>query len=131
MTLDDVLLRLLEKMEVIGQQHEELFDSEVRERMGIAIMDGFVRRQHGYQIPDDLGMASEEANHAVQSSVKDYIDGANAEAELLGITKFHDRLTAFQNGGVRTAQGRRDYEDFFGHTPPEFYAANGTVLRTQ
>jgi hypothetical protein len=40
--MDKLLLQLLERLEAIGEHHGELFDTEVRESMGIAIMQGFV-----------------------------------------------------------------------------------------
>jgi hypothetical protein len=55
----------------------------------------------------------------------------NDEAASQGITKFHDRLAVFQNGEVKTEGSGGDYEEFFGHTPPEFYDENGVVVRTQ
>lgn len=131
MTLDKLLLRLLENMELIGQHNEELFDSEVRERMGNAIMNGFVRAKAGYQVPQDLGMFSDEANYAVRSAIQSYVDEASSAAASLGIVKFHDRLAAFQNREVRTEQTKSDYDEFFGHTPPEFYNEHGVVMRLQ
>lgn len=131
MNLENVLLRLLEKLESIGQHHGELYDSEVRERMGTAIMEGFVRGRNEYRIADDLGMFSEEANHAVRSSIQGYLDEANSEAATLGMTKFHDRLAAFQNDVVRTKKDKNDFDEFFGTTPPEFYNEFGVVIRLQ
>jgi hypothetical protein len=129
--MDELLLDLLEGLERIADQHEELYDTEVRERMGLAIMDGFVRNKKDYEVPSDMGMSSVEANAAVHSAVTTYIDAANKRASTLGIRRFFDRLAAFQNGTVVTkSRFRRDFEEFFGHTPPEFYDENGNAIRT-
>lgn len=129
MTLDTLLQRLLERLESIGHQHEEIFDSEVRERMGMAIMDGFVHDRVDYTISNDMGMFSEEANVAVRSSIQEYVDEAKVVAKALGLAKFHERLAVFQNGEVVTEKDRNDYDEFFGTTPPESYDEHGTVIR--
>ncbi|MBX9624135.1 MAG: hypothetical protein K2X82_10030 [Gemmataceae bacterium] len=131
MPFDTQLSRLLEKLEGIGLQSGELFDTEVRERIGQVVMSGFVRNVTGFQLPDYLGMTSDEANAAVRSALREYIDEANAEAVRVGLTQFHDRLAVFQNSSVRTKKTGSDYEEFFGHTPPEYYDINGNVLRLQ
>ncbi len=127
--MEAALLKLLKTLESLGDVHEELYDSEVRERIGNAIMDGFVRNLPGYFVPRDLGMFSDEANCLVQHALEDYISLANHLCREKGITKFHDRLAAFQNRDARVnPRTAVDYEDLFGHTPPEWYDANGNVL---
>jgi hypothetical protein len=127
--MEELLKQLLERLEVISEDHGELLDSEVREFLGVAVMDGFVRNQGPQNISGQFGMLSEEANQAVYSAIKDYINEAIKSAELLGLTVFFDRLAALQNGDVVT-ENRNYYDDFFGHTSPEFYDDNGKVVRT-
>jgi len=127
--LKDILKKLLDRLETIGENHEELFDSDVRENMGIAIMEGFVRRREDYTIPDDFGMFSKEGNEEVKSAIVQYITDARQKAEEDRINTFHDRLNALQDGTVRSLGGN-DYDEFLGHTPPEFYDENGNVIRT-
>lgn len=125
------LLDLLESLETIGNSYGELYDSEVRERMGVAIMEAFVRQRADYVIPDDLGMFSEPANRVVHSAIQRYIVDANRKAKSLGLLSFYDRLNALQDSSVQTANGRNDYEEFLGHTPPEFHDTVGNVIRFQ
>jgi hypothetical protein len=129
--MEEHLRLLLERLASIGNQHVELYDSEVRERMGEAIMDGFVRQEPDYVVKQDFGMATVAGNLEVRSTLVDYIGAANETAKALGITRFHDRLGALQNTATRTARLKHDYESFFGHTPPEFYDENGVVTRLQ
>ncbi|HEX5105337.1 MAG TPA: hypothetical protein VFV87_16075, partial [Pirellulaceae bacterium] len=50
LTMDEILLALLIRLEAIGDEHEELFDSEVRERMGNAVFHGFVKPMYDFQL---------------------------------------------------------------------------------
>lgn len=47
----ECLLHLLADFERIGDAYGELFDSEVREQAGNALMDAFVRRASDYEVP--------------------------------------------------------------------------------
>jgi len=129
MAIDLLLLHLLEELEQVAKNNEELFDSEARERMGIAVMDGFVRGKGAVAVPNDLGILSDDANRSVYAILVQFIDNANASAEASGMTAFFDRLDALQNPKVVTS-ARNDYDEFFGHTPPEFYDKDGNVTRT-
>lgn len=120
---------MLNKLEEIGNDHEELFDSDVCQDMEDAIMNGFVRRKLQYEIPQDFGMFSDEANSAVREAISEYVSTCNNKADELGIVAFHDRLNAHQDGSVVTAQ-RNDYEEFFGHARNEFFDELGNVIRT-
>ena len=51
-----LLLQLLNDLEDIGDVHEDLFDSEVRERIDNAVMDGFVRVVADYDVRTDPGL---------------------------------------------------------------------------
>ncbi len=127
--MEHLLLELLGRLESLGEAHGELYDSEMREQMGGAIMEGYVRRSPGYRLPERFGMLSEVADAEVRSALAAYIEGANAVADELGLELFHDRLAAFQNPAVRTHSALAvDYDEFFGHTPPDWYDEAGNVL---
>lgn len=127
--MDKLLLKLLQQLEKVAETNEEIFDTEVRERMGVACMDGFVRHESEFMLPSEFGLTTNDANAIVRAALDDYINAANEKASSLGIVQFHDRLTAFQNSNVVTEEGN-DYEEFFGHTPGEFYDKKGNVIRT-
>lgn len=128
--MEELLSILLERLRLIGEEHSELYDSEVREQMGEAIMEGFIREQKGFRLPDQFGMYSDEANRRVKAAIAKYIEGANKKTSEVGLKNFHDRLAAFQNSKVQTSVPGNDYEEFFGHTSPEFYDEYGNVIRT-
>jgi hypothetical protein len=127
--LEKLLAQLLDRLEIIAENHGELLDSEVREAIGVAVMDGFVRGHGTGNMPAVFGMLSAEANQEVRYALIKYINDANLTASLQGITSFRDRLRAFQNINVANSEGNT-YDDFFGHTPDEFYDDYGNVVRT-
>lgn len=70
--MEELLRQLLNRLVEISNEHGELFDSEVRERIGIAVMEGFVRLQGKESVPPKLGMSSKEANESVRSVIVDH-----------------------------------------------------------
>ena len=127
--MERILLELLCQLERLGEAHGELYDTEVRERMGDAVMEGYVRRSPQYLLPDQFGMNSAAGDARVREALAAYIERANGLAEEIGLTTFHARLAAFQDPAVRTpSDAAVDYDDLFGHTPPEWYDEAGNVL---
>jgi hypothetical protein len=127
--MEEHLLKLLSTLESLGNHYDELYDSEVREAMGEVIMQGFVRCIEEYEIPAQFGMFTPNAEKSVRDSIASYIDSANRTAEECGLNCFHDRLNAFQNSDVRVNRAVNvDYEELFGHTPPDWYDEGGNVI---
>lgn len=128
-TMDTLLLELLRRLERLGEDHGELYDSETREQIGGIVMDGFVCRTPGFKMPERLGMLSEDADLELRRALDEYIQGADKLADEIGLSSFHARLAAFQNRTVRTNPAIDvGYEELFGHTPPEWYDETGSVL---
>jgi hypothetical protein len=127
--MKDTLKSLLDHLQTIGENHEELFDTDVRQNMSNAIVDGFVRHRHDYIVPDDFGMFSKEANRAVKAAIAQYIAAAIQKADEMELTGFHERLNAVQDSSVRSFGGN-DYDEFLGHSPAEFFDQDGIVIRT-
>ncbi|WP_147274353.1 hypothetical protein [Bremerella cremea] len=126
----DALKRLLNLLDEIGNEHEELFDSDVRQNIRNAIMEGFVRHRLKYEIPQDFGMFSEDGNTAVRNAISEYVATGNKKADELEIRTFHDRLNVMQDDSVCSVNGN-DYEEFLGHSRGEFFDEVGNVIRTQ
>jgi hypothetical protein len=128
-TMESILLELLRRLERLGENHEELYDSEAREQIGGLVMEGFVRKTPGFLIPERLGMLSEDADSELRRAISEYIEAANRLAEDIGLSSFHARLAAFQNPAVRTNPAVDvGYEELFGHTRPEWYDEAGNVV---
>ena len=126
--MEELLRRLLNELDKIGADHEELYDSECRERMSIAIMDGFLHKESGVALTEDFGLRNAEANQAVMTALAAYIADANEKSAKLGISGFHERLAAFQNEDVKSDGEGSFYDDFFGYWRPETFDSSGNVI---
>jgi hypothetical protein len=125
--MDSILRDLLERLHAIGETHEELYDSEVSERMTDAVYFGFLKPTPGYQTPDDFGLSTSAANKQLQAILSDFTTRARAIADQAG-WDFRHRLDAFQNLDVTFGPHSSDYNDFFRYTPPEKYDVAGEPL---
>ena len=125
--MNDLLKQLLNQLEAVGSSNEEIYDSECRDRMGESILSGFVRQKEGIILPVSFGLHSAEANGAVRLALTEYIGRANQLAATLGITAFHERLAAFQNGAIKSDREGAYFDDFFGYSSPDAFIESGEV----
>jgi hypothetical protein len=56
----------MERLEAIGEQHEELYDTDVRERMFEAVKRAFLKPEPDYQLPKDFGMFEASSNSPIR-----------------------------------------------------------------
>ena len=129
-TMNEILLRLLDSLENIGHEFEELGDSDVRQLIGDAVMDGYIRTNPDFILPLEYGMYSTRGNEAVRATLGCFIEAAKREAAQSGLTGFRDRLASVQNRAVQT-RTHRDYEDYWGHTPTSLYDDAGNVIQAE
>jgi hypothetical protein len=122
--MKQLLRRLLNRLERVAESHPEVFDTDVREAMFGAVFDGFVRPRPGFALPDDYAMFSPEGNRAVRDALAEYVESANNDAAEAGLTGFHARLAAFQDGEV-VSRGGSYYDDFFGWADPNQFDRDG------
>jgi hypothetical protein len=122
--MKQLLRRLLNRLERVGEAHPEIFDTDVREAMGGAVFDGFVRPRTGFLLPDDFAMFSPEGNLAVREALAEFIESANLDAAGTGLSGFNARLAAFQDGKV-VSRGGNYYDDFFGWADPDQFDRDG------
>jgi hypothetical protein len=124
--MNHLLLELLLRLEAIGQEHEEIYDSEVRDQMREAVHDGFLDLVPDYRLPDTFGLASDEGNRSVRDALSSYIEAAKAKAQELGLT-FKQRLNAFQGTEAMTPAGTTS-DEFFGYSSPDLFTEAGDWL---
>ena len=113
MNIKQPLNRLLDNLESITADHEEIFDTDVREELSTAIYCAFITSENGYQTPDSFEMFSDEGNAAVKSAVDSFLRDSCPIAESLGWSE-QQRQDAFQDLNV-TSKGGLTYDEFFGH----------------
>ena len=126
--MEKLLLELLETLEEIGRSHEEVYDSDCRERMGDAVFYFFIAPSPSYELPRDFGLCSDDANQQVRAALSRYVESARELAARLGLADFHARLAAFQNSDVRTSRGREQFDAFFGWSNPRCFDSSGRVV---
>ena len=126
--MDELLRELLDNLDLVGETHTEIYDSDCRELMGEAIFHMFLHPDLNYTIPDNFGLYDDRANERVKSAIVQYVSSATELAIQTGIDSFHTRLAAFQNGDVVSRSGKNYYDDFFGWTNPQHFDEDGNII---
>lgn len=122
-----ILRRLLDRLDAIGEQHEEVGDTDVREAMSAAVFDGFLRPLPGFEPPDRYAMFSVEGDQLVRQALAEFLPAAKQHAAEARLASFHQRLSAFQDGDLQSAAGSY-FDDYFGWANPKDYDAEGAVV---
>jgi hypothetical protein len=107
------LATLLDDLAAAGRSSTELRDSTVRDALSDAILDGFVLATTGYALPLRFGLATRRADAAVHAALRRYLDVAGPAAQQLGLASAAERLLAFEDPAVRSADGAT-YDAYFG-----------------
>lgn len=108
------LQELLDQLEVLGTDHGELYDTDVRQQMFEAVLNSFLKPQPGYVLPETFGMFDPAADAAVRAALLAYATRASARAGQLKLMDPNDRLAAFQDSDVQTKQDEQQHDEFFG-----------------
>lgn len=128
--MEELLRKLLDALDDVGETHQEIYDTVCRERMGDAIFQMFIKQNADYRLPDDFGLHTEDANLRTKEALASYIHKATDLAMRLGLVGFHARLAAFQNESIESTRLRNFYDDFFGSSNPADFDQDGNVIRT-
>jgi hypothetical protein len=126
--MDELLRNLLDALDLVGDAHEEIYDTECRVRMGDPIFFLFIKPKAEYVMSDNFGLNSDDANRQVKAAISHYIRVASERAQSEGLSTFHERLAAFQNGSVRSTKARNYFDDFFGWSNPANFDQDGNVI---
>jgi hypothetical protein len=110
--IKNALKQFLGTLDKIFDQHDELGDSDVRNRLSLAIHKHFVHQQPG-QLPEKFGMFTDAGEKLVRAAVQKFL----AHPEILTASKSlktpEARLLAFQDDDVKSAEGN-NYSEYFG-----------------
>ena len=124
----ELLLReLLTKLLLIQGDHPDFESEAVEEALSEVIYHGFLRLESDYQLPDNFGLETSEANRQLQEVLGHFLRHANDYAQSHGMT-FHQRLAAFQNPEVTVGPQRHGYNDFFRYFPPSRFDSVGNPV---
>ncbi|MEZ6092773.1 MAG: hypothetical protein R3C03_00835 [Pirellulaceae bacterium] len=114
MTIKKQLSKLLASLEKVSVEHEEIFDTLIREDLSDVIYCGFIQPSEDFEMPDSFDMLDDDdADEAIRKALEKFLREANAISEQNGWNA-QDRLDAFQDVEV-TTKGGLSYEEFFGH----------------
>jgi hypothetical protein len=108
------LKQLLRGLDQIFDRHDEVGDTDVRERMFVAILNGFIKPVKGYKLPAKLGMFSDEGNALVRSVLQEFLAHPEIVVARKRLKSPEDRLNAFQDNDVETAKGT-NISEYFGY----------------
>jgi hypothetical protein len=112
--MDEILKLLLDDLDRIAESSEEIFDTEVRERMRDAVHHSFIKPKSRYVLSDEFGMFTKRANAKVKAALRRFLDAAKIVAKKEGLATPDARLAAFQNTDLTSGEGNH-YDDFFGY----------------
>ncbi|MBN2385088.1 hypothetical protein JXQ70_19615 [bacterium] len=108
------LAGFLEELEHIGEAHEEIYDTQVRELLW-EIVDGYLLKQtHDLNIPTELGMFSPDANETLKAVLERELPILKKVFDAFDLDTEAKRNTSFFNPQLQTESGRY-VDDFFGH----------------
>ena len=109
-----LLKQLLDRLDTIGEEHEEVGDTATRDQISTVIYHRFFQLEKDYPIPDTLGMFTETANQQVKAALVEFLQTAPSIALEQGLESAESRLSAFQNEDVASSDGSY-YDDYFGY----------------
>ena len=104
---------LLEDLEQLGEAHEELYDTDVRERMWVLVEDMLIKQSKSVEVPDELGMFSAAANQQLKQILTFNLKRLRDVFAIFGADTENKRLASFLNQRLHTEKGHC-VEDFFG-----------------
>jgi hypothetical protein len=115
--VEQLLQTLLTDLDAIGEEHEEIGDTEVAMQMTKAVHDGFITPKPGFVLPKQFQMTTPEGDRRVRAALQRFLKKAARVARTEGLNTPEARLAAFQNLDVcsEDAEGGSCYNDYFGY----------------
>jgi len=109
------LYSMLLKLDEIGEAHDEIGDTEVRDLLGSLVRSHFIKGEKLDSVPTSLGMFSKEADEKVRAVLTVFFTSVLGRLDEESLNTPQKRFAAFQDTSIRTDVGKSDYEEFFGH----------------
>jgi hypothetical protein len=108
------LAGLLQTLEEIAEEHPELLDTDVRERMWEVVYRRVILGESQFPIPTNLGLFSDAANHKVAQALTHHLNNLSTAFEVCGLKTEQARMHSFQNPSVKTPIHGYTFDVFFG-----------------
>jgi len=110
-----ILKTLLDHLDLISEEHAEILDSDVRDKLSEAIFNSYIDPIDDYDLPQDFGLFTNSGNQDVRTALKTFIDNAIPIAIQFELITPSLKLGEFQNDQVESTNGSV-YDDFFGYS---------------
>lgn len=107
-----IILEFLRELREIERRYGQIADTDVREALHEAIMEGYVERRENFSLPPSFEMLSERGDALVRGAVGRFLDAANEESERLGCPEPRDRLLLLRRAEVPRPERTGSYDDF-------------------
>ena len=100
-------------LEAIGDEHEEIYDTEVRENLWSYLEARFIKYDKEAPLPSSFGMFTEDANEKIRQVFAHNASRLDTIIEVFELDTVEKRKTSFTNSKLTTERGSK-LEDFFG-----------------
>lgn len=107
------LAGLLEDLEAVAEEHEEVFDTGVRERLWEYLDSRFIEHRTGIPLPAEFGMFTPLGNQAVCEAFSRNTKNLDAIIQIFELNTVEKRRRTFTNPKLQSERGSR-LDDFFG-----------------
>lgn len=104
---------LLDDLDDIAAEHEELFDTDVRERLWAVVEEALIKGRSQTPVPQRFGMLTEEGDQRVRRAMEQHVARLRDVFETFGLDTPERRRKSFHNAALRSERGRT-VSDFFG-----------------
>jgi hypothetical protein len=107
------LASLLNDLDEISKEHEEIYDTEVRERLWAYLESRFIRYDKATQLPEKFGMFSEDGNKSVRKAFASNTISLDAIIEVFELDTDQKREITFTNPELTNDNGNY-LDSYFG-----------------
>ena len=107
------LAALLEYLEDIANEHEKIYETDVRERLWAFLEARFIQLDKDLSVPTEFGMFSPEGNEGIREAFARNAESLDTIIEIFSLDTDEKRMTTFTNPKLTTPSGKY-LDDFFG-----------------
>ncbi len=103
--MKEALRRLLDDFDEIEADHGEVYETDVREAIGLCLRNTLFSPKPGYQIPRNFEMVTDKGNALVRAALERFLKHPDAVALAESALSPAERLAAFEDRSVRSSRG--------------------------
>ena len=107
------LAALLDDLDAAASEHEEIFDTQVRERMWEYLEARFIRHEKRTPLPDEFGMFSSDGNNRIRDAFQRNTENLDTIIEIFDLDTVDKRRITFTNPKLISEAGSR-LDSYFG-----------------